>query len=368
MRRKVSSGRITACSIYGIVALLMIAAFICTPDHGFRAGAAKAEKGGLLEIILIDVGQGDSTLVKSPDGRFLLIDSGESKNIGAVINALKGAGAEKLDYVVSTHPHSDHIGGFPKILGQFTVNEVFDIGKPHTTSTYRNYLEAVRSSGAKFHLARAGVSFMLGSSVKVSFLWPDDDMPNDINDSSCVLLIEYLQFDALFAGDIGSNLEGMLIDEEMIPDVELLKAAHHGSKYSSSASFLESASPELVVIQVGNGNDYGYPHPQAIGRIEAVSAEVFRTDRDGSITVTSDGNNWWVRSDRGRIAGGKAEGGLTQLEHVSDLIYVGSVNSAVFHLQECDSVKDILKANLVVYSNREEAVGKGKRPCKVCNP
>lgn len=367
MKRKVLSCRTAAFLSCVVLALLMAAALSCAPARGLSANAAPAGGNGLLEIILIDVGQGDSALIKSPDGKFLLIDSGEQRASRAVLEAIKDSGASRIDYIVSTHPHSDHIGGFSGILGKIEIGEVFDLGKPHTTSTYISYLELVKSCGARFCLARAGASFRLGSSVKVSFLWPKDDMPYDMNDSSCVLHIEYMQFDALFTGDIGSGPEGLLTDSGMVPDVELLKVAHHGSRRSSSASFLEAASPGLAVIQVGAGNDYGYPHPQAIERITATDAELFRTDKDGSVIVTSDGTSWWARSEKGRAASGRTKENRA-VAPVPTEVYVGSLNSAVFHLQGCDSVKDILKANLVTYPDREDAIRKGKRPCKVCNP
>lgn len=333
------------------------------------AGSSGVEQP-LLEIVFIDVGQGDAVLVKSPDGRYLLIDAGEYKNVGAVVEELKSRKVDKLDCVIATHPHSDHIGGLSKIIRDWPVGMVYDIGKAHTTSSYRFFLEAVRASSARFAVARQGVSFKLGSSVTVSFLWPQSPLPSDLNDASAVIYVKYLQFDALFASDVGIEPEAALIRSGKLPDVELLKVGHHGSRHSSSTAFLKACSPEVAVIQVGAGNDYGYPQADALARLKAAGATVFRTDKDGTVLVQSDGASWSAITDKGTVLRGGAEARteVSPAAKQAEVRFVGSVNSTVFHLASCESVKDISKANLVTYQSRADAIAKGKRPCKVCNP
>ena len=347
-----------------IVAALAMASSIA----GTLAPCAGAADARLLEITFIDVGQGDSILIKSPDGRFMLIDAGEYKNVGAVMGALRDEGVARLDYIVATHPHSDHIGGLSKVIESVPVNAVYDIGRTHTTSSYRYYLEAVRKSPAKFYLARPGVTFKLGASVALSFLWPHDKMPSDLNDSSAMLLLGYLDFDALLPADTGIEQELEIVKAGRVPEVELYKVSHHGSRHSNSREMLAAASPKIAVIQVGAGNDYGYPQAAALDKIKAAGAQIFRTDKDGTVKVTSDGTNWWVSTENGRSLKGDTRGSIGADSQSALRTLVGSVNSTVFHFSGCESVAGISKANLVTYQDREEAIAKGKRPCKICNP
>lgn len=349
------------------LALIVVLA-LTAATTGVILPRAEAAASKMLEITFIDVGQGDSILVKSPDGRFMLIDAGEYKNVASVMEVLKDEGVSRLDYVVATHPHSDHIGGLSKVISNIPVGAVYDIGRTHTTSSYRYYLEAVKASSAKFYLARAGVSFKLGASVTVSFLWPQDKMPTDLNNSSAILLLKYSEFDALLPADAGIEQELTVVNAGKVPEVELYKVSHHGSRHSNSREILAAASPKIAVIQVGAGNDYGYPQTVALDKIKAAGAQIFRTDKDGDVKVTSDGSNWWVYTENGRSLKGDTRGSISDDSKLALRTLVGSVNSTVFHFSDCESVADIAKANLVAYPSREEAITKSKRPCKICNP
>lgn len=328
-----------------------------------------AAKAPALEITFIDVKQGDSILVKSPDGKFMLIDAGEYKNVNAVMEALKANNVSRLEYVVSTHPHSDHVGGLSKVIRDIPVGTVYDIGRVHTTSSYQFFLDAIKGSSAKFVKIRAGGTFKLGAFVNVSFLWPYQDMPSDLNDASAVLLMRYNSFDALFTADVGIESELVMLKNSKIPPVELLKVSHHGSRHASSSEFLKAASAELAVITVGAGNDYGYPQDAALVRIKASGAKILRTDLDGSIKVSSDGTKWWASTSKGTTISSSTTIPAASNSSVQvSATYVGSAGSTVFHLSSCEAVLTISKANLVTYLNREDAISKGKRPCKICNP
>lgn len=322
---------------------------------------------GLLEMTFIDVGQGDSTLIKSPDGKCVLIDAGEYGNVSAVIEALVASGITKLDYVIATHPHSDHVGGLSEVLRRFPVGTVYDIGRVHPTSSYEYYLDAVKASKARFVLIRAGLSFKLGTSVSITFLWPDKDMPQDLNNVSAAFILKYGDFDALFMADCGTETEAALIKAGKITPVELLKVGHHGSRHSSSADFLKASSPDLGIIFAGRGNDYGYPQQDTLRRLRDAGAQVMRTDLDGSINASSDGRSWWASGANGQKAGLQLQPAIMKPAEAK-AVYVGSLSSAVFHILGCEAVASIAKANLVTYQSREDAISKGKRPCKICNP
>ena len=342
-----------------LACMLMLAALLI--------GSASAYgENGLLEITFIDVGQGDSTLIKSPDGKYMLIDAGEYRNVSSVLEAIGASELSKLDYVIATHPHSDHVGGLSEVFRRYAVGTAYDIGRVHPTSSYEFYLDAVRDSKARFTLIRAGSSFKLGASVSITFLWPEKDMPQDLNNASAVFLLKYGDFDALFMADCGADTESALIKAGRILPVELLKVGHHGSRHSSSADFLRLCSPEIGIIFAGKGNDYGYPQPDTLKRLRDAGVQVMRTDLSGSITVSSDGKSWWAEGADGQ----KASRQLPPIAKPAavKITYVGSLSSSVFHISDCEAVASIAKANLVTYSSREDAVSKGKRPCKICNP
>ncbi len=357
--RKDQPARIAA----AIACMLMLAALL------FGMLPASGENG-LLEITFIDVGQGDSTLIKSPDGKFLLVDAGEYRNVSSVIGALGASGLSRLDYVIATHPHSDHVGGLSEVFRRYAVGTAYDIGRVHPTSSYEFYLDAVRDSKARFALIRAGSSFKLGANVSITFIWPDKDLPQDLNDASAVFHLKYGDFDALFMADCGTVTEGLLLKAGKVAAVELLKVGHHGSRHSSSSDFLRAASPDLGIIFAGKGNDYGYPQQDTLRRLKDAGTQVMRTDLDGSITVTSDGKSWWASAENGQkaVSQGASATATTAKTVPGKPVYVGSLSSSVFHLSDCEAVASIAKANLVTYFSREDAVNKGKRPCKICNP
>lgn len=331
-------------------------------------GSAPATgESGLLEIAFIDVGQGDSTLIKSPDGKYMLIDAGEFRNVSAVTDALGASGLSKLDYVIATHPHSDHVGGLSEVLRRYPAGIAYDIGRVHPTPSYEYYLDAVKDSKAKFTLIRAGSAFKLGTSVSITYLWPDKDMPQDLNNASAVLLLRYGDFEALFMADCGMDTESALMKVGKITPVELLKVGHHGSRHSSSADFLRVSSPEIGIIFAGKGNDYGYPQQDTLKRLRDAGVQVMRTDLSGSITVSSDGKSWWASGANGQKVSQQKPSAASS-PAAAKITYVGSLSSAVFHILDCEAVASIAKANLVTYLSREDAVNKGKRPCKICNP
>ncbi len=357
--RRNRSGRIAACA----VCILILAAV------SFGTLMASGENG-LLEITFIDVGQGDSTLIKSPDGKYMLIDAGEYRNVSAVIEAIDASGLLRLDCVIATHPHSDHVGGLSEVYRRYDVGTAYDIGRVHPTSSYEYYLDAVKASKAKFMLIREGSSFKLGANVSIIFIWPGKDIPQDLNNASAAFYLKYGDFDALFMADCGVDTESALLRSGKITPVELLKVGHHGSRHSSSSDFLRAASAELGVIFAGKGNDYGYPQQDTLKRLSDAGVQVMRTDLNGSITVSSDGRSWWASAENGQKAGRQAASLPVSIAKpaAAKPTYVGSLSSSVFHISDCEAVASIAKANLVTYASREDAVSKGKRPCKICNP
>jgi len=252
-----------------------------------------------LKIIFIDVGQGSSELIILPNNKALLIDGGDRDQAGSVLSTLQENNVSKIDVMVATHPHSDHIGGLIDVLNNFEVGEVLDSGQIHTTQTFEDFLDAIDSKQIPLRSVRQGEEIDLDPSVDLEILNPPTTLPDGaddesmFNDNSVVIKLTYGQFRGLLTGDMQETNEARLAASSMIDlHAEVLLAGHHGSSTSSSSAFLDKVRPEVVVISVGANNSYGHPHQDALDRIDAVGPQyVLRTDIDGTITVTTTGGD-----------------------------------------------------------------------------
>ncbi|MFW5737107.1 MAG: ComEC/Rec2 family competence protein, partial [Halanaerobium sp.] len=252
-----------------------------------------------LKIHFIDVGQGDSILIETAAGENILVDGGDraDKIAAGIIDYLQKQKIKKLDYLISTHPHADHIGGLADILDHFEVETVLDSGKIHSSKTYENYLTKIDQKNINFKTPRRGDQFQLGK-TKLNFLHPDSPVEAyDLNNSSLVFLLEYRQQKFLFTGDIEKEVEATLLKENPDLRVNLIKVPHHGSKTSSSKDFVEQLKPETAVIQVGD-NHYGHPAVEIIELYQNQGARVYRNDLNGNLVVTADGSDYTVKVDK----------------------------------------------------------------------
>lgn len=236
-------------------------------------------------LYFLDVGQGDSQLVELPGGIHVLIDGGPSgsallRNLAAVLPQQK----KYIDVVVMTHPELDHFAGFIDMLKNYEVGAFISTGRTRDNAAYSELVDQLELHRVKHVQLREGGSITYGAAT-FSALGPSpqDAVSKELNDSSLVLLLRTPDFSALYTGDIGEDVESELTQKYNI-DVDLLKVAHHGSKFSSSAGFLKEASPQISVIGVGK-NSYGHPTAQAMSRLERFSEQIFRTDQDGIIKI-----------------------------------------------------------------------------------
>jgi competence protein ComEC len=249
-----------------------------------------------LTVHFLDVGQGDAALVRSPAGRWIVIDGGPRTPQGdagrrVVIPFLRRAGAERVALVVATHGDADHLGGIPAIIDAFAPDLVLEPGEPLGRPLYLEFLATVEASGARYRAARAGDRIELDG-VTLDVLSPDSALfalPLDVNEHGVVLRVTYGDVRLLFQADAGLPVEGHLAGR--VGTVELLKVGHHGSRSATSDAWLTELAPHEAVISVGRRNNYGHPAPEVVARLARHGITMWRTDRDGTITFKTDGTS-----------------------------------------------------------------------------
>ena len=252
---------------------------------------------GELAVYVLDVGQGDSIFIVLPNGETLLIDAGERGSDKAVIAEIRSLGVDTLDYVVATHPHSDHIGGLAKVLDAFEVGSVYMPKVSHNTATFEGVLDTIAAKGLSLRTAKAGVVLFDDGELRAELLAPIDDSYDNLNNYSAVLMLTYGQTSFLFMGDAEKQVEKQLLDSGVPLRADVLKIGHHGSNTSSSKDFIDAVNPDIAVMSLGTGNSYGHPHRETLDTLNERSIEIWRTDQDGTVVFTSDGVFIYTQED-----------------------------------------------------------------------
>jgi competence protein ComEC len=273
--------------------------FLAALVVGFAPGARAQSRPWT--ITFFDVGQGDSSLMQLPDGSNVLIDAGDVKAANTVVQDLKDRGVEELDLVIMTHPHADHIGGLHKVFQNFKVRMALDAGMTVASRTYKNVFNDIEKLGIGLKLGRSGMTKSYGP-VTMTVLAPEEPLlshtRSDVNNASIVTRWTYGDVSVLETGDIEQEGLNRLLKEDADLQAQILKVPHHGSRYTTSAAFLEKVHPEVAVISCAKKNDYHHPHQQAVERIEAAGAKLYVTADRGTVTVTTDGQTYDVKTEK----------------------------------------------------------------------
>ncbi len=248
-----------------------------------------------LEVIFLDIGQGDSILIKTPFGQNILIDGGPDKSV------LKGLGKNlawwdrEIDLMILTHPHDDHVTGLIEVLKRYKVKKILYTGVTHNAPNYIKWLEVIKEKNIPLVISDKIQKINLGENCFFEIIYPDTSFLNkdvgNLNNSSIVAKLVYRENSFLFTGDIEKETEEVLLKNKANLKADILKVAHHGSDTGSSEEFLERVSPKTAVILVGQDNDFGHPSKRVLIRLEKNDVKIMRTDREGEIKLKSDGKN-----------------------------------------------------------------------------
>ncbi len=330
--------------------------------------AQGADSDGLLKVEYIDVGQADSILISTPTDEHMLIDAGaaESNDANPIEKALEAQNIDRLDVVVATHPHYDHIGRMDYVIENYDIDNFYlpDVEGNYTSATYENMLEELEEYNVNTIYPSAPEEFTLGE-AKCEILSPLENQERDCNEYSIVLRMTYGDNTFLFTGDAGRQSEYNMIDRGFDLSADVLKVGHHGSAYSSTREFLDEVRPEYAVISCGEGNSYGHPHDETMDRLRGIKTYI--TKDVGDIYITSDGENLSVYTENeGAPQSGEYESAANPTDEAEEEnavtpenSFVGNKNSKVVHSADCGSLPK--EENRVYFSSLDEAEAAGYR-------
>lgn len=264
--------------------------------------------GPELKVVYLYIGQGDSAFLRLPNGKTALIDGGGTPSWSKldyepgrekVVPFLQAEGVKKLDYVVISHPHGDHIAGLLEVFRSFPVDVLIDPALEHDEPEYAELLGLAKARNSDYQVVGEGDTLDWDPALKIDVFGPPRDFAYEhLNDNSVVLRIVHGEVAFLFSGDAEAESEDRLARKyKRALKAHVLKAGHHGSKTSSTPRFLDAADPETVVISCGQRNLFRHPHRITLSRLTARGVQVFRTDEDGDVQVRSDGASYTVETE-----------------------------------------------------------------------
>lgn len=280
------------------ITLLLLMIFSTSCDFTNEDSNTESLPTGSFSVHYLDVGQGDSIFLELPDSQCMLIDAGENYYGEGIISYISELGYTKIDYLVATHPHADHIGSMAYIVNNFDIGTIYMPKVSTNTKTYENLLTAIQSKGLKIQSATAGMSIVNSDDIKIDIIAPVEIYSDDLNNCSIVMKAVYGNTSFLFTGD-AEEKELETITDDMTANV--LKVGHHGSKTSTTEEFLQIVDPEIAVISCGADNSYGHPHDSTLQLLNDINCKIYQTDFDQTVVVTSNGEAFYVDTGKNSI-------------------------------------------------------------------
>jgi len=304
-----------------------------------------------LVVHFIDIGQGDSIFIQLPNGQTSLIDGGSKIYEDTLCDYLTKLGVKKIDYLVATHPHEDHIGGLPKVIKQFDIGKIYMPDKTSNTKIFEELLNEIKSKGLHITVGHGGDKIAEDDEFSYDIFAPNNDDYGEINNYSIVTKIQFKGVSFLFTGDAENISEKEMIDKNYDLKSDILKVGHHGGRTSSTKEFLEEVMPKYAVISAGKDNMYNHPHKETLDRLKAIGAQVYRTDESGTVIVTTDGSNIKISTVKSK-------------SDSQDKVFIGNKNTKVYHSEDCGSLPK--EENRVYFNTKEEAEKSGYKPHGKC--
>lgn len=334
----------------------------------------------VMEVHFIDVDQGDSTFIELPNGKSMLIDAGETDQGDKVVTYLHKQGYDTIDYVVATHPHSDHIGGIVDVINNFNVNYFYRSPAAAGTDVYNNMIDAVKANKIEESAVMAGDIILDEANLLIEVVAPKEIDNDEQNNNSVVIKLTYGDNKFLFTGDAEKAEEDGIWTNIKC---DVLKVGHHGSDSSSSDNFLKKVEPKYAIISCGLGNSYGHPTEKVLNRLYERNIDVYRTDIQGTIVLYSDGKT--ISFDISPYKEAVSETTTTfeeiavipdteiittaeNQETSSSITYVLNTKSKKIHYSHCSSVDDMKEENKDFTDDYDGSIADGYVPCKRCDP
>ena len=333
------------------------------------------EKTAGFWVEYIDVGQGEAALICS-DGRYMLIDGGNPSDSSKIYSILKEKQVEKIDLLIASHPHQDHIGGLSAAYNCVEVEKTLSPVTVYEGDAFKDFSKYVHLYGGSIEVPEVGNKYSFGN-ANVDILGLN--VGEEVNNSSIICKITYGKTSFLFTGDAEYDAEIAVVKSGADLSVDVLKVSHHGSDTSSSYQFLREVMPKVAIISVGAGNEYGHPTESVLTKLSDAGCDIYRTDLNGNITVYSDGENIsvdtqkQVSSEEVMSPGNAMNGAISDQESsktsVESIDFICNEGSRKFHLPSCDSVLKMSEKNKrYYYGTRDELLMMNYEPCGACKP
>jgi len=315
----------------------------------------------LLVMSVIDVGQADSILVEFPNGQTMLVDAADQAHGPTVVSYLRSRGVNRVDILVATHPHEDHVGGIMDVMTAFPVGKVWDSGYNIGSRTQQQYLQAIKDKGIQYGQPRAGFTQSVGQ-AGIAVLAPRQlisGTSSDANNNSIVMRVALGQQSYLLTGDMEEAERATVTNW---PRSTVLKVAHHGSRNGTDPAFLGQVSPQIAVLSYAEANEYGHPHPETRQALQNAGVRPYSTAMNGTVIVRTDGTNRTVTTfGKGNAV---AMAASTNSSSSSRCNYIGNRRTHIYHRPTASHLPK--PENRVCFSSRAAAERAGYRACRLC--
>lgn len=319
-----------------------------------------------LTVRFIDVGQADAALITT-ENHAMLIDGGNVGDADIIYTVVAREATNGLDYVIGTHGHEDHIGGLPAAYRAAKVRNTLCSVTDYNSKAFRNFAKAANDASAEIQVPETNKIYDLGDGAAFEIL-AVNAFPENTNNTSIVLVLTYGETRFLFTGDTETPVEKAILETKNDIGAQVLKLGHHGSSTSTSYEFLKAANPTHAVISCGTDNKYGHPHDETMSRLRDAGVRVWRTDIQGDIIMTSDGENISVTVDRNDLVQTNLAYAQstpnTPPDPTTSIIYIGNKKSKKVHRPDCAYTP--AKTNQIALSSLNDATEAGYELCGAC--